>query len=60
VSICNAMHSRKSCIIKISVAGHRLIKVNENHYYPSDDAEIDGDDRSTPAKGKLVQILWLH
>jgi hypothetical protein len=54
------MHSRKSCIIKISVAGHRLIKVNENHYYPSDDAEIDGDDRSTPAKGKLVQILWLH
>ncbi len=58
MSICNALHLCKSCIIKISVAGHRLTKVNENYYYPSDDVEIVGDDRSTPAKSKLVHILW--
>jgi hypothetical protein len=29
---------------------------NENHY-PTDDAEIDGDDRSMPAKAKLAYLF---
>ncbi len=42
----------KSCIIYISIAGHRN-KSNESHY-PRDDSEIVADDTSVPAQEKLA------
>jgi hypothetical protein len=50
------MHLCKSCIKLKCLACHRLIIVTKNHH-PGDDAEIDGDDRSMPAKAKLAYFF---
>jgi hypothetical protein len=50
------MHLCKSCIKLKCLAGHRLIIVTKNHH-PGDDAKIDGDDRSMPAKAKLAYLF---